>query len=78
MVGFKADIAKKISRDPDGLGLSIGITPRQFVKSVKRHSLLMGMIVLALNTVCAPVTRTAHVSTLTPYHPKDASQHKHL
>ena len=74
-MGFRTKISNGRSGDPGGLGLSIGITPRQFLKSVKRFALPLGIVALALSTACAPVTRTAHVSTVTPYYPKDASQH---
>jgi hypothetical protein len=78
VISFKTKIAIKINRDPGGLGLSMGITPRRILKSVKRYALPLGIAVLALSTACAPVTRTAHVSTVTPYYPKDASQHNYV
>ena len=78
MIGFRIQVARKRNETPGGLGLSVGFTPRQIVKSVKRYALLLGIVVLALSTACAPVTRTAHVSTVTPYYPKDASQHDYV
>jgi hypothetical protein len=78
VIGFKIQIANIRSGTPGGFGLSIGVMPRRILKSVKRYALPLGIVVLALSTACAPVTRTAHVSTVTPYDPKDASQHNYV
>jgi hypothetical protein len=57
-----------------GLSLLFGVSNRRILRIAKKYIAPMGIIVLALSTACAPVTRTAHVSTVTPYSPKDSSQ----
>jgi|GEM_PF-1929606 hypothetical protein len=46
------------------------------MRSVRRYVAPLGLVVLALSTACAPVTGTAHLSTVAPYAPADAPRHE--
>ena len=59
-----------------GFGSSAGISTRRFARAAARYAASLGLVVLAVSTACAPVARTAHVSSVTPYQPDEKSYSK--